>query len=486
MALKLYNTYTRTKEDFVPLNGRRVNFYACGPTVYDYFHIGNARPLIMFDVLRRYLEFKGYDVNYIVNITDIDDKIIRRANEEGVDFKTVTHKYTDAFFDGCAKLGVRPATHHPRATEFIDQMQSLVSSLIEKGHAYVADGDVYFDIGSYPGYGKLSGRDIDQMQAGARVDVDDRKKNPLDFALWKKAKPGEPSWESPWGPGRPGWHIECSVMGLWLSNDGHTRYAAIDDLSTKSLDIHAGGQDLVFPHHENEVAQSEAATGAPFARYWLHNGFLDIEGEKMSKSLGNFLMVKDIIGKYDPMAIRIFFLLKHYRSPIDFSEERIKEAKAAFDRLRNAYAKMARVLGNKPDSKPADDAPESVREIAANRESLIEALDDDFNTAKAMGHLFEIARLVNSTDETDSGAFPVMEKAIDIFDTFGAEVFGLAFEAAAANDTVVDDLVKLFIELRAEARQDRNWKLADSIRDRLTAIGIVLEDRPDGTTWKFS
>ncbi len=285
MALKVYNTLTRKKEDLVPLHENRINFYACGPTVYDYFHIGNARPLIMFDIFRRYLEYKGYEVNYIVNITDIDDKIINRAQKEGVDFRAIARKYSDAFFEECKNIGVHPATAHPRATEFIDNMLDLIKRLIKTGHAYIVENDIYFNIASFPDYGKLSGRDIKQMQAGARVKVDERKKNPLDFVLWKAAKLGEPSWDSPWGPGRPGWHIECSAMSMHFAGD--------------TLDIHAGGQDLIFPHHENELAQSEAVTGKPFARYWLHNGFLDIKGEKMSKSLGNILTVKEILKQYD-------------------------------------------------------------------------------------------------------------------------------------------------------------------------------------------
>ncbi len=469
MPLKLYNTMNRKKEDFVPLNEGKVSFYACGPTVYDYFHIGNARPLIIFDSLRRYLEYKGLEVNYIVNITDVDDKIIKKANAEGVDFSAVTRKYTEAFYDGCAKLGVRPATHHPKATDFIGQMLALVKRLVDEGHAYEAEGDVYFDIGSFKGYGKLSGRDIEQMQAGARVDVDEKKRNPLDFALWKAAKPGEPSWESPWGKGRPGWHIECSAMGMHYAGD--------------TLDIHAGGQDLIFPHHENEVAQSEAASGKPFARYWLHNGFLDIEGEKMSKSLGNFLMVKDIIEQYDPMAIRVFFLLKHYRSPIDFSEERIKEAKAALDRLRNAYAKITRVLKKSPANDSAE--KETVEAVKNLKASMEEALDDDFNTARAIGNLFDIAKTVNSMDENSSDAAAVMAEAKIVFDTLGIGVFGITFEQEAGGDKIVDDLVQLFIELRADARKNKNWELSDTIRDRLKDIGVVLEDRPDGTTWKL-
>jgi len=471
MSLKLYNTYTRKKEEFVPLHGNRVNFYACGPTVYDYFHIGNARPLIVFDVLRRYLQYKGYEVNYIVNITDVDDKIIKRAQEEGVDFKTITRRYTDAFFEGCEKLGVRPATHHPRATEFIDEMQNLIRRLIEKGHAYIMDGDVYFDISSFPGYGKLSGRDIAQMQAGARVDIDERKRNPLDFALWKAAKPGEPSWDSPWGPGRPGWHIECSVMGMHYAGD--------------TLDIHAGGQDLIFPHHENEIAQSEAATGKTFARYWLHNGFLDIEGKKMSKSLGNFLIVNDILKMYDPMAIRIFFLLKHYRSPIDFSEERIREAKAALDRLRNAYAGIKRVLERAENETAENASGEGIGDIRCRKDAMIEALDDDFNTAKAMGHLFDIAKIVNFTDENTENAPAVMREAKSVFDTLGHEVFGITFETSGRTDGIVDELLNLLVELRDEARKEKNWKLADTIRDRLKDMGIGLEDRQTGTTWKF-
>ena len=475
--LKVYNTYTRKKEVFVPLHGNRVNFYACGPTVYDYFHIGNARPLIMFDVFRRYLEYKGYEVKYIVNITDIDDKIINRAQEEGVDFKAVTRKYTDAFFDECEKLGVRPATVHPRATEYIDDMLKLIRRLLDKGYAYEVEGNVYFDIDSYPGYGKLSGRDIKKMQAGARVDVDERKKNPLDFALWKAVKSGEPSWDSPWGPGRPGWHIECSVMGMRSAGD--------------TLDIHAGGQDLIFPHHENEIAQSEAATGKPFAKYWLHNGFLDIEGEKMSKSLGNFLMVRDILKKYDPMAIRIFFLLKHYRSPIDFSEERIREAKAALDRLRNAYAKMKRILEKAGENLTEKKAVNGQVDIGRYKGLIEESMDDDFNTAKAMGHLFETAKIVNALDveiipqENLPHAVSIVNEAKDIFDSLGTGVFGITFESAAGGGHLVDDLVKLFIEMRDEARKEKNWVLADKIRDRLKETGVALEDRADGTTWKI-
>lgn len=475
MALTVYNTYTRKKEEFIPLHENRVNFYACGPTVYDYFHIGNARPLIMFDVFRRYLEYKGYEVNYIVNITDVDDKIINRALEQNVDLKVITRKYTDAFFEGCEKLGVRPATVHPRATDFIDDMQSLIKRILKNGHAYVVEGDVYFDIESFPGYGKLSGRDITQMQAGARVDVDDRKKNPLDFALWKAAKPNEPSWDSPWGPGRPGWHIECSVMAMKFAGD--------------TLDIHAGGQDLIFPHHENEIAQSEAATGKPFTRYWLHNGFLDIEGEKMSKSLGNFLTVKDILKMYDPMAVRVFFLLKHYRSPIDFSEERIREALAALDRLRNAYRTMKRKLDKTVDTIPAENISDKISpelaQIRKGKTDIIESMDDDFNTAKAMGHLFEIAKIVNSLDENSPQAPIIMNEAKEIFDSLGANVFGIGFESEIKTDHLVDELVQLFIEMRADARKEKNWKLADRIREKLKEIGIALEDRADGTTWNF-
>ena len=471
MSLKVYNTLNRKKEEFIPLTAGKVNFYACGPTVYDYFHIGNARPLIMFDIFRRYLEYTGFDVNYIVNITDIDDKIINRANAESVDFSEIAEKYTDAFFEGCRELGVRPATHHPKATDHIADMLTLISRLIKRGHAYEMDGDVYFDISSFPGYGKLSGRDIDQIQAGARVDVNDRKRNPLDFALWKAAKPGEPSWDSPWGPGRPGWHIECSVMS--------TTYAE------ETLDIHAGGQDLIFPHHENEIAQSEAATGKPFARYWIHNGFLDIEGEKMSKSLGNFLIVRDILEKYDPMAIRVFFLLKHYRSPIDFSEERIREAAAALDRLRNAYAALTRVLEKTGATSPSEDPSEvaGIREAAA---AIIEAMDDDFNTARAMGHLFDIARIVNGTDSNSPGAVSVMVAAKEVFDTIGTGVFGIDFTATVAADGLSDDLIGLLVEIRTEARATKNWALSDLIRNRLAELGVTLEDRPDGTTWKLS
>lgn len=468
MALTVYNTMTRKKEAFVPLEEGRVTFYACGPTVYDYFHIGNARPLIMFDVFRRYLEYRGFRVIYIVNITDIDDKIISRAAAEGTDFREITRRYTGAFFDGCERLGVRPATVHPRATDHIEGMIALVRRLVDTGHAYVVDGDVYYDISSFPGYGKLSGRDIEQMQAGARVDVDDRKWNPLDFALWKAARPGEPSWDSPWGPGRPGWHIECSVMSMHYAGD--------------TLDIHAGGQDLIFPHHENEIAQSEGATGKPFARYWLHNGFLDIEGEKMSKSLGNFLTVRDILAKYDPMAVRVFFLLKHYRSPIDFSEERIREARSALDRLRNAYRKAVRVLvkADKMENVCWDSIPQEIRE---SRDLILATMDDDFNTAGAMGHLFDIAKTVNTEPEDSPDAAMVAGAAKEVFDTFGAGVFGIAFEAESTGEGLTDDLMGLIIEMRNQARKDKNYALSDLIRDRLRSLGVSLEDRPDGTTW---
>ncbi|MBA7481625.1 Cysteine--tRNA ligase [subsurface metagenome] len=469
MALKVYNTLNRKKEDFVPLSGNRVNFYACGPTVYDNFHIGNARPLIMFDIFRRYLEYRGYEVNYIVNITDVDDKIINRAAEEDVNFKAIARKYTDAFFEGAEKLGVRPATVHPRATDNIDGMLDLIRRLLENGHAYEVDGDVYYDISSFPGYGKLSGRDIEQMQAGARIDVDERKKNPLDFALWKAAKPGEPSWDSPWGPGRPGWHIECSVMSML--------YGA------ETLDIHAGGQDLIFPHHENEIAQSEGANGKPFVRYWLHNGFLDIEGEKMSKSLGNFFTVTDILEKYDPMAIRMFFLLKHYRSPIDFSEERIKEATAALDRLKNAYHKMNFILDMNEDipSSESDKVPDEIKQFRAGIE---DAMDDDFNTARAMGCFFDIARGVNSIEEHDGSAPAYMKEAREIFDSLGTEVFGLTFGTEILTDNLTDDLMGLIIKIRQDARSEKNWALADRIRDSLKDIGIILEDHSGGTSWK--
>lgn len=475
MSLKIYNTYTRKKEEFIPVDpeGKRVNFYSCGPTVYDYFHIGNARPLIIFDMFRRYLEYKGYDVNYIVNITDIDDKIINRANEEGTDYKAVSSKYSDAFFDGCEKLGVRNATVHPRATDHIGNMIELVKDLVQKGHAYEADGDVYFDIASFNGYGKLSGRDIEQMQAGARIDVDDRKRNPLDFALWKASKPGEPSWESPWGPGRPGWHIECSVMSMHFAGE--------------TLDIHAGGQDLIFPHHENETAQSEAATGKPFAKYWMHNGFLDIEGEKMSKSLGNFLTVRDILKEYDPMAIRMFFILKHYRSPIDFSRERMEEAYAAYNRLKNAHEKIARTLKDHDESSSTVDSSkmEDFSEIVKLKMAIEEALDDDFNTAKAMGHFFEAAKIVNNLDNGNSHAYAVMTQAKEIFDVFGQDIFGLTFEKQIEQQGLVDDLMNLLISLRTGARKEKNFALGDAIRDRLKEIGILLEDRPDGTSWKM-
>ncbi len=520
MAIRIYNTFNRKKEDFIPLNGNHVNFYSCGPTVYDYFHIGNARPLIIFDVFRRYLEYRGYNVNYIVNITDIDDKIINRSIKNNVDFKVISRKYTDAFFDGMKKLGVRPATVHPFATDNIDGMLNLINRLIKNGNAYEIEGSIYFDISSFSGYGKLSGRDIEQIQAGARVDIDERKKNPLDFALWKATKPDEPSWDSPWGPGRPGWHIECSVMAMRYAGD--------------TLDIHSGGQDLVFPHHENEIAQSEAATGKPFVRYWLHNGFLDIEGEKMSKSIGNILTVQDMLEKHDPMAIRLFFLLKHYRSPIDFSEDLLKEAKAAFNRLKNTYIKIKTTIDQNGGIQKFHDTPEDdsspLGMILKNKKSIIEAMDDDFNTARALGHLFEIVKIVNSYEENNARqpAVELMQAAKEIFDTIVYEVFGLDFSEdfeksrepeflGKAVSTIIniyektsDDeswniaenvsenanedyfmsigltgTMNTIIQVRTYARKEKNWALSDLIRSEFMNIGIVFEDKPDGTTWKI-
>ena len=469
MAIRIYDTASRNKEEFHPQHGNRVNFYSCGPTVYDYFHIGNARPLIMFDIFRRYLEYRGYEVNYIVNITDIDDKIINRANREGIAPQEVAKRFTEAFFEGIDQLGVRRATVHPFATQSIGDMIALIRLLIERGHAYQLDGDVYFDIRSFPSYGKLSGRNLDELQAGARVEVNDRKHGPLDFALWKASKPGEPSWESPWGPGRPGWHIECSAMAM--------RYAG------GSLDIHAGGQDLIFPHHENEIAQAEAATGQPFVRYWMHNGFLDIEGEKMSKSLGNFLTVRDILKKYDPMAIRTFFLLKHYRSPIDFSEERMQEARAAFLRLKRAWERLERLQPGNGDKSADGDSPE-LEAIRQNRANMEEALDDDFNTAKAMGHFFEIARIINQIDDAAPVPVAAIDAAREVFTVLGTDVFGLDFTARTETGGLADGVIGILIDLRREARAAKNFALADTIRKRLAELGVQLEDRPEGTTWK--
>ncbi len=468
MAIYLFNTLGKRRELFEPVRAGEVGIYVCGPTVYNYFHIGNARPFIVFDVIRRYFEFRGFKVTYVENFTDIDDKIINRASELGVDTSEVAERFIDAYFEDADALGIKRASVYPRATHHIDEIISLVRVLLDKGFAYVVDGDVYYDVQKFDGYGKLSGQSIDQLQSGARIEVDDRKRNPLDFALWKAAKPGEPFWDSPWGKGRPGWHIECSAMSM--------KYLGVP------FDIHCGGSDLIFPHHENEIAQSEAATGRRFVNYWLHNAYLLINDEKMSKSLGNFLTARDAMRKYKPKAIRLFMLSAHYRNPINFTDELLRSAEASLERLQNFFYNVEDLLlrdilvevQSKRDSEMLDLANALI-------EDFIAAMDDDFNTPKALAVLFNTAREFGPylSDDPKKVVLERLKEALLSVDT----VFGILESKPAIEGLDVQEIERLVKE-REEARKARNWKVADEIRDRLKEMGIVLEDTKFGTRWK--
>ena len=464
--MKLYNTMTMKKEEFTPLEPGIVKIYACGPTVYDYIHIGNARPIIVFDALRRYLEYRGYEVVFAQNFTDVDDKIINRAEEEGVSSTEIAEKYIAEYIIDARGLGVNEATYHPKATENISEIIDMVSKLIDNGSAYQVGNDVYFRTASFPQYGKLSNQRIDDLMSGARVDVDDEKENPVDFALWKGAKPGEPSWDSPWGQGRPGWHIECSVMA--------SRYLG------ETIDIHCGGQDLTFPHHENEIAQSEALFGCEFVRYWLHNGFISIDRKKMSKSEGNFFTVREAAEAYGYENIRMFILMSHYRSPLNYTGEIIIQSKNALDRLKTAKGTLEFIGKNGSDDLKEEEKT-YIDSLETYRERFIKALEDDFNTADAISVLFEMVRESNSLA---AGSEPSKEFAIrtlDVLDELAA-VLGLFYAQSDEGD--LDAEVEALIDARQVARSERNWALADEIRDKLSDMGIVLEDTPQGVKWK--
>ena len=453
--MKVYNSMTRTKEDFAPLTNGAVGMYVCGVTVYDLSHVGHARSAIAFDVIRRYLRFKGYRVTFVRNYTDVDDKIIRRANEAGVPAREISERYIAAEREDMASLGLLAPDVEPKATEHIPEMISLIERLIGKGVAYVVDGDVYFEIARFPGYGRLSGKNLDELMAGARVDVDERKRDPRDFALWKAAKPGEPSWESPWGPGRPGWHIECSAMAM--------RYLG------ESFDIHGGGEDLVFPHHECEIAQAEAATGRPFSRYWLHNGFVNMGREKMSKSLGNTLSIRDLVKRHDPDALRLFFLGTHYRHALEWSEERVQDSARALERF-------TRLLD---DPQALGAGPPSAR-LAAFREQFEAAMDDDFNTPQALGVLFDLARALNEEREravTDSSARAALAAGVAELRTLGGAL-GL-FERRREAAAPTPDVERLVAE-RVAARGRRDFRLSDELRAEIAALGWAVEDTPGG------
>jgi cysteinyl-tRNA synthetase len=456
------------KEDFVPLEEGKVRMYACGPTVYNYFHVGNARPLILFDVLRRYFEYRGYDVTFVQNFTDVDDKIICRAVEEGVSSAEIAEKYIAEYWKDAEALGVRPATIHPKATENISQIISLIQALIEKGYAYEIEGDVYFRTQLFSDYGKLSHQPLEDLMAGARVELCGVKENPMDFALWKAAKPDEPAWDSPWGKGRPGWHIECSAMSR--------RYLG------ETIDIHCGGADLTFPHHENEIAQSEAASGKPFVRYWLHNGFINIDNRKMSKSLGNFFTVREAAQAYGYDCIRMFMLMSHYRSPLNYSGEILMQTAAALERLRTARKNLQFFAesGREGDMTPSESRATAT--LGCYRDRFMAAMDDDFNTADAVSVLFELAREANSAVSPSSEPSRAAARAfLSLFDEL-SDVLGIPFGKDEAGDPDAEIAGK--IEARQAARKAKNWAEADRIRDELKDRGILLEDTPQGVRWK--
>ncbi|MBD3308725.1 cysteine--tRNA ligase [candidate division KSB3 bacterium] len=488
MSIQVYNTLHGKKEAFVPLTPGKVKMYACGVTVYDYCHIGHARSAMVFDVIRNYLQYRGYEVLFVKNFTDVDDKIIKRAQEEGLSTQEVAEKYIQAHQEDMGKLGIRPADIEPKATEHIEDMLRMVKALVEQGIAYAVDGDVYFSVKKFPDYGKLSGRNVDDMRSGARIEIDARKRDPLDFALWKASKPGEPSWDSPWGPGRPGWHIECSTMSC--------RYLG------ETFDIHGGGKDLIFPHHENEIAQSEAYTHKPFAKYWIHNGFLSIHQEKMSKSLGNFFTIREVLNQYTPETIRLLMLSTHYRSPLDYSESRLEEAATALKRFSNTFQALddvaARVQPATSSARLSAEQQDRLAQIPRQIDQLTQAfeaaMDDDFNTAAAIGALFDMLKVINSGIHSVAAEPAPPQDVADSLQEAGERVkhlgavLGFTFaEDRAGSETdhaLVDQLMGLLVALRKEARTEKNWALADRIRDGLTDLGIEIKDHPGGeSTW---
>ncbi|WP_294904176.1 cysteine--tRNA ligase [uncultured Eubacterium sp.] len=461
--MKIFNTMTRRKEEFVPLDKNEVKIYACGPTVYNYIHIGNARPLCVFDVLRRYLEYRGYNVRFVQNFTDVDDKIIKRANEEGLSFEEVSKKYIKEFWTDAHGLNFKDATVHPKATENIDEIINIIKTLEEKGYAYAVDGDVYYRTLKFKDYGKLSHQPIEDLQSGARIAIGEKKENPLDFALWKAAKEGEPYWDSPWGKGRPGWHIECSAMNKRYLGD--------------SIDIHCGGKDLVFPHHENEIAQSEAANDAPFAKYWMHNGYINVDNVKMSKSLGNFKTVREIANVYGYEVIRYFLISSHYLSPINYSIDIIEQCQSALDRLYTCRESLDFAIKNAKSD--IADNEEILNLIASAKDEFIKAMDDDLNTADGIAAVFNLVSTINTEIINKEVSLNVCKKAAEMFDELTG-VLGLLYNRKS-ND--IDDDIEKLIEQRQTARANKDWATADKIRDELKAKGIILKDTPQGVTW---
>jgi len=463
--MKLYNTLTQKKETFVPIEAGKVRMYSCGPTVYNYFHIGNARPFIVFDVLRRFLEYTGYEVTFIQNFTDVDDKIINRSHEEGISPGDVSEKYIQEYFTDADALGIKRASVHPKVSEHMPEIIAMIKTLEEKGLAYNVDGNVYYHVDAFKDYGKLSKQSIDDLKSGARIDVNDEKHSPLDFALWKKKKDGEPYWESPWGQGRPGWHIECSAMSK--KHLGET------------IDIHGGGQDLIFPHHENEIAQSEGCCGKPFANYWVHNGYINIDNEKMSKSKGNFFTVRDIAKTFDLETVRMFLLMAHYRSPVNFSEPLLQQAASALERLYTAKFQMVFLLENATAETATEKEQAWIDSLVKYKSDFVAAMEDDINTADAIAVIFELVRDLNSNLDAASSK-PAIIAGQNIF-TELTTVLGLAVKEKETNlEAAVEDL----IAQRQAARKAKDFKRADEIRDELLAKGIVLEDTREGVKWK--
>jgi len=480
--MRIYNTLSGRKEDFIPMTPGKVKMYVCGVTVYDYCHIGHARSAIVFDVIRRYIRYKGFEMTFIKNFTDIDDKIINRSRQEGIPWDAISRKYTEEYYRDMDALGVERADVEPKATEHIKEMISIIQGLIKRGYAYEVEGDVYFEVDRLPEYGKLSKRDKEEMIAGARVEIDERKKNPMDFALWKSSKEGEPSWDSPWGAGRPGWHIECSAMSIKFLGE--------------SFDIHGGGADLIFPHHENEIAQSESFTGKPFARYWIHNGFITIDKEKMSKSLGNFFTIREILDKFDAEVVRLFLLSTHYRSPIEFSDEQLREAESSLERYYSTILRIHDFLGKDDAGRGSlNDEKRFEERVLQFRERFKEAMDDDFNTALALGHIFEFIRDANRfLDGKPSGpeARKLLQKAEKLLSEVGEvlNIFGRIPEDWYRSLMVTKKIglsekeILEKIKQRKDARQREEWEMADRIRKELEEKGIILEDKADRTDWK--
>lgn len=473
--IKIYNTLKGELEIFKPLKEGEVSMYVCGPTVYNYIHIGNARPAIFFDTVRRYFEFRGYKVKYVQNFTDVDDKMIKKANEEGVTLQEVAKKYIDAYFEDTAKVNLKEeGMIRPKATEHIGEMIKIIKTLIEKGYAYESQGDVYFDINSYKQeYGELSGQSIDDLKSGARIDVSEIKKDPLDFALWKKAKEGEPFWNSPWGKGRPGWHIECSAMS--------NKYLG------PTFDIHGGGQDLIFPHHENEIAQSKCGTGGEFARYWIHNGYINVKGEKMSKSLGNFFLLREVLEQFEGRVVRFFILSSHYRKPIDFSDNELIQSKAGLERIENAISRAKEILTSKPVENGSD-LNELKETLEISKDKFVRCMDEDFNTAGGIGAIFELVKELNKASEVEKISrvgFEVLENTVEYIRVVMEEVFGVLLKVEVQVGDMTTELIEFLLELRREARDNKDWAFSDKVRDRLLEMGIKIKDGKEKTTWSI-